>query len=86
MLGNELRELNFKMTGVYGGRLVKEFDQIEDHITRCTLFGNLVLKPVWNQIKRGERTHQVAIGVAVLLAAVGMILLFAPTSWFTYLD
>lgn len=67
-----LDELRRSLLGAYADVGVNEkYKTIEDLILKATLLGNLVIKPEWNRIKRGERLHRYAIYGSVVLVVAG---------------
>jgi hypothetical protein len=80
-----LESLLAKLLGMYD-QLAEDahYDLIDVDIMRATLLGNLVIKPEWNRIKKGERLHHVAIGfsLAVVIAGfVGFAYSIASNAW-----
>lgn len=51
------------------------YERIDQRIRRSILLGNLVIKPEWDMIKRGEMMHRVAVRGSVALAAIALLTL-----------
>lgn len=80
-----LESLLAKLLGAYD-HLADDvhYEAIDADIMHATLLGNLVIKPEWNRIKKGELLHHVAIGfsLAVVLAGfAGFIYSIASHAW-----
>lgn len=72
-LVRELEDLLSELVGNYdkiGDEAI--YNGIDRRILNATLLGNLVIKPEWNRIKRGERQYRKAVWVSSLIALLGV--------------
>lgn len=73
-LVRELEDLLSELVGNYdkiGDEVI--YEGIDRRILNATLLGNLVIKPEWNRIKRGERQHRRAVWASSLIAFLGVV-------------
>ncbi len=76
LLVSELERLIGAMLGPYEKVGTKEqYALIKRSIDDATLLGNLVIKPEWNRIKKGERNYRSAMGFLKCFGAIGVIIL-----------
>ena len=72
-LVRELEDLLSELVGNYdkiGDEAI--YKGIDRRILNATLLGNLVIKPEWNRIKRGERQYRRAVWASSLIALLGV--------------
>lgn len=73
-LASELEALLTDLTGDYSEIASEDkYRRIDRRILKATLLGNLVIKPEWNRIKKGERGYRWAVRVAGAVIFVAML-------------
>lgn len=76
LLVAELETLIELLLGPYenvGGK--ERYEQIKLSIDKATLLGNLVIKPEWNRIKRGEKRYRVSLWIVGVVSILGILAL-----------
>lgn len=74
LLVAELEKLLTLLLGHYNDISGEEhYEKVKHSIDRATLLGNLVIKPEWNRIKRGERRYWISLWLGGLVSLGGIL-------------